>query len=144
MTDAFAVGALHWQIRNNGSLHLAISGPAGQPAERYNFDTPGIFTDAQLRRWVHLGMVYDGSKRQMTHYVDGKPVGRFTLADDVALRIEHGELGNWNPVDAKDGTPIRNLTGRMDEFVLFNRALAEQEISAWHRSGSGSAAQENP
>jgi hypothetical protein len=137
MSDAFAVGAVHWQIRNNGSLHLAISGPAGQPPERYNFDTPDVFTDRQLGRWVQLGMVYDGPQRQLIHYVDGKPAGRFTLVDDVALRIGRGELGNWNPVDAKDGTPIRNLTGRMDEFALFSRALTEQEIGDLYRSGSG-------
>lgn len=141
MTDAFARGAVHWQIRNNGSLHFAISGPPGQSAERYNFDTPGIFTDGRLGRWVQVCMVYDGPKRQMTHYVDGKTAGRFTLADDVALRIDHGELGNWNPVGAKDGTPIRNLTGRMDEFALFSRALGEQEIEDLYRSGAGSATQ---
>lgn len=144
MTDAFAVGAMHWQIRDNGSLHLGIAGPPGQPAERYNFDTPGVFTDGHLRRWIQIGLVYDGPKRQMTHYVDGKAVGRFTVADDVALRIDHAELGNWNPVSAKDGTPIRNLTGRMDEFALFNRALAEHEISAWYRSGSDSTTPDKP
>jgi ferric-dicitrate binding protein FerR (iron transport regulator) len=139
MTDAFAVGAVHWQIRQNGSLHITISAPPGQSAERYNFDSPGIFTDRHLGRWLQLCMVYDGPQRQVTQYVDGESVGRFTVTDDVALRIGHGELGNWNPVDAQDGTPIRNLTGRMDEFALFSRALAAQEISDLYRSGSGSA-----
>ena len=144
MTDAFPVGAVHWQIRNTGSLHLGISGPPDRSAEQYNFDTPGIFAAAQLGRWVQICMVYDGPQRLMTHYVDGMRAGRFNLADDVALRIEHGELGNWNSLDAKDGTPIRNLTGRMDEFALFSRALEEQEISDLYRSGSGSATQGKP
>lgn len=140
MTDAFALGALHWQIRGDGSLHLGISGPRGQPGEKYNFDVPGVFTTDRFGQWLQVAMVYDGARRQLTQYVDGRPVGRSRLIDDIVLRIGQGELGNWNPGATSDETPIRNLSGRMDEFALFTRALADQEIMELYRSGSPATA----
>ena len=111
MTDGFAEGAFHWQIRGNGSLHCAFSGPIGQSAEPYNFDTPGIFTADRLGRWTQVVAAYDGPQHALTQYVDSR-IGQFALIGDLAVRIGHGELGNWNPGDSPDGAKVRNLTGR--------------------------------
>ncbi len=136
MTDGFATGALHWQIRGNGSLHTAVGWPQGAVVAQYNFDSPGVFSAAHLRRWTQVAMVYDGVRLQLIQYVNGQPVGRFPLQGGTALRIGHGELGNWNPANSSDGSPIRNLTGRMDEFVFFSRALTAAEVGDLYRSGS--------
>jgi hypothetical protein len=136
MTDAFEPGAVHWQIRSNGSLHLAVAGPTNESATNYNYDSPGVFTTERLGRWTHLAMVYDGSRGQLIHYVDGQPVGRFPLSKAIELRIEHGELGNWNPGNSSDRAPIRYLSGRMDEFAMFGRALSDQEIIDLYKAGS--------
>ncbi|MBA3935880.1 MAG: hypothetical protein H0X38_00305 [Planctomycetes bacterium] len=136
MTDGFAAGALHWQIRGNGSLHMAVSGPAGAPAAQYNFDSPGVFAAARLKRWTQVAMVYDGARLQLTQYVDGQAAGRFPLQGGMALRIGHGELGNWNPASSSDTSPVRNLTGRIDEFAFFSRALSDAEVGDLYRSGS--------
>lgn len=129
MADAFESGAVHWQIRSNGSLHLGVSGPRNESAANYNYDSPRIFTAEKLGRWTQLAMVYDGAKRQMTQYVDGQPVSHSPMTKATLLRIGHGELGNWNPgSNSPDPTPVRYLSGRMDEFDLFNRALGDQEI----------------
>ncbi len=122
MTDAFEPGAVHWQIRGNGSLHLAVSGPKNESATNYNYDSPDVFLTERLGRWTHLAMVYDGPRARMTQYVDGQPISRFPLSKAIRLRIEHGELGNWNPGNSSDRAPIRYLSGRMDEFELFGRA----------------------
>jgi hypothetical protein len=134
MADAFEPGAVHWQIRSNGSLHLGVSGPTNEHAADYNYDSPKIFTADKLGRWTQLAMVYDGAKRQMTQYMDGQPIGRCPVKQAVTLRIGHGELGNWNPgVNSPDPTPVRYLSGRMDEFDLFNRALSDQEILSLYK-----------
>jgi hypothetical protein len=133
MTDGFAEGALHWQIRGNGSLHFALSGPSGRPADPYNFDSPDIFTADRLGRWTHVVAAYDGPRHELIQYVDGRPIGHFILTGDLAVRIGHGELGNWNPGDSPDGAKIRNLTGRMDEFALFTRTLDAAEVLALYR-----------
>jgi hypothetical protein len=136
MTDGFAEGALHWQIRGNGSLHCSLSGPSGQPAEKYNFDSPDIFTAERLAKWVQLVVTYDGPGHLLSQYVDGRPVGQFTLAQDLGVRIGHAELGNWNSGDSPDGAKIRNLTGKMDEFSLFTRTFDKTEIQALFRASA--------
>ena len=140
MSDAIEPGAVHWQIRRNGNLHLGIAGPKTSPAKNLNFDSPGIFTAETLGRWTQLAMVYDGDKSQITQYVNGHPVTRFPLPQSVLLRIEHGELGNWNPgANSTDPSPVRHLSARMDEFALFSRALSEKEIAGLFTSGNPSA-----
>jgi len=141
MTDAFEPGAVHWQIRRNGSLHLAIAGPGNESAVDYNYDSPGVFDAARLGCWTQVAMVYDSTKRQMTQYVDGQPVGRSPIARVIPLRISHGELGNWNQGNSSDPVPIRYLSGRMDEFALFDRALNDQEILDLYTMGSAGPAQ---
>lgn len=136
MADAFDPGAVHWQIRGNGSLHFGVSVPIGQPPAPFQFDTPDVFTADRLGRWTHLVAVYDGPRRALTHYIDGRPTGHFTLGGDLSLRIGHGELGNWNPGDSRDGTPIRNLRGRMDEFALLTRALDDAEVDSLYRASA--------
>jgi hypothetical protein len=137
MADGFAEGALHWQIRGNGSLHLALSGPKGRPADPYNFDAPGVFGADRLGKWTHLVAAYDGPRRELSQYVDGRLVGRFMLAEDLGIRIEHGELGNWNPGDSRDGAKIRNLRGRMGEFALLARTMGEAEVEALYDVSAG-------
>ena len=43
------------------------------------------------------------------------------------------ELGNWKAWTGKDN--IRSLNGRMDEFVLFSRALSREEVSDLYFQG---------
>ena len=104
-----------------------------QPAAPYNFDSPGIFAADRLGRWTQVVAAYDGPRHVLTQYVDGQPIGRFALIGDLAVRIGHAELGNWNPGDSPDGAKIRNFTGRMDEFALFTRTLDAAEVLTLYR-----------
>jgi hypothetical protein len=47
------------------------------------------------------------------------------------------ELGNWNAKGFPENDPfmIRNFSGAMDEFSLFNRALSAEEIRALYAQG---------
>jgi hypothetical protein len=85
-------------------------------------------------------MVYDQAAWQLTQYADGEPVGRFPLTGDAALHLEQAELGNWNPAASADASPVRNLTGRMDDFALYTRALTDAEILDLYRAGAAAAA----
>jgi hypothetical protein len=37
-------------------------------------------------------------------------------------------IGNCNPMTRRDRTPIRSFNGRMDEMLVFRRALSAQEV----------------
>ncbi len=44
------------------------------------------------------------------------------------MEIGKAELGNWNPDKPVTFEPVRAFTGRMDEFLLYDRVLNQDEI----------------
>jgi len=128
MADAFDRGGMHWQITKTGAVKLGISGGG-------DFDTPIIFQPERLGQWVHLAVVVDRAGHRVTHYVDGQEVSTHALKIDLPLGFGRAEVGNWNPAPRHDRTPIRTFNGRMDEMLVFRRALGAQEVRDLARSG---------
>jgi hypothetical protein len=126
MTDGWEPGGVHWQIGNTGMLILGVqSEPKGRGA---HYDAPGLITPDLFGRWTHLAVVYDRADGQVTHYVDGRLAWQAAILFDTPLRLGAAELGNWNMAAHRNKSPIRNFNGCVDEFLLFSRALAAQEI----------------
>jgi hypothetical protein len=84
---------------------------------------------------VHLAVVYDRDNSQVTHYVDGRPAAQLSMQFDIPLRIGEAELGNWNLASHRNSTPVRYFTGSMDEFMLFSRALDDDEVERLYKQG---------
>jgi hypothetical protein len=93
-----------------------------------DFDTNVIFTPERLGQWVHLAVVIDRTGHSVTHYVDGQAVSTRPMKIEVPLGFGRAEMGNWNPGARHDRTPIRSFNGRMDEMLVFRRALDAQEV----------------
>ncbi|MEP6667691.1 MAG: LamG-like jellyroll fold domain-containing protein [Chthoniobacter sp.] len=121
MADSFDRGGMHWQITKAGAVKLGISGGG-------DFDTPVIFHPERLGQWVHLAVVVDRAAHRVAHYVDGQEVYTHALKIDLPLGFGRAEVGNWNPGARPDRTPIRTFNGRMDEMLVFRRALGAQEV----------------
>jgi len=133
LADGWEPGGVHWQIGEAGKLVLGIQGkPKGKGANYHAF---GIFTPERFGQWTHLAVVYDRDAGQVTHYVDGQPVSQTPVEFDIPLRIEKAELGNWNIASHRNNNPVRHLTGCMDEFLLFSRALTDGEIGRIYTAG---------
>jgi hypothetical protein len=128
MADAFDRGGMHWQITKTGAVKLGLAGGG-------DFDTPVVFQPERLGQWVHLAVVVDRAGHRVTHYVDGQEALSRTLKIEVPLGFGRAEIGNWNPVARPDRTPIRTFNGRMDEMLVFRRALGAQEVRDLARSG---------
>jgi ferric-dicitrate binding protein FerR (iron transport regulator) len=121
MADGFDRGGIHWQLTKSGAVKLGMAGGG-------DFDTPVIFTPERFGQWVHLAVVIDRVGHQIVHYVDGQPVSTHTVKIDVPLGFGRAEVGNWNPAARRDGVPMRNFHGRMDEMLVFRRALTKEEV----------------
>jgi hypothetical protein len=136
MADGFDPGKVHWQIRNGGALDLGIQGPRIEDCQI--FASPAVVGFEQMGRWMHLAMVVDGKRKQVTHYVNGIAVSHHVLKLEPPFRIGDAELGNWNPGRLSRATPyfIRHFSGVMDEFALFNRALSDEEIGRLYAEGN--------
>lgn len=135
MSDGFEPGTVHWLIRNDGVLGLTVFGPG---VGNYQIlASPPVLTLDQLGTWLHLAVVLDDKAGQVVHYVNGEPVSRHALKQRPPFRLGAAELGNWNARSGPDPAPplIRNLSGSLDEFELFSRALNDAEIRELYAKG---------
>jgi hypothetical protein len=126
MTDGGEEAAPHWHIGSNGKIELGVQGYERKAWIHYY--SPNVFTPERLGRWTHLAVVYDRNNRRVAHYLDGEAVAELHLQVDIGLRIGDAEIGNWNVGPRRHFQPIRYFRGCIDEFMLFGRALAADEI----------------
>jgi hypothetical protein len=135
MCDGFEPATIHWLIRNDGALGLTVFGP-GSGNFQILASSPVLTLD-EFGRWMHLAVVLDGKARRVVHYVNGDPVSRQALKLGPPFRLGSAELGNWKARSGPNPAPplIRNLSGSLDEFALFSRALSEAEIRELYSTG---------
>ena len=135
MCDGFEPGTIHWLIRNDGVLGLTVFGP-GSGNYQILASPPVLMLD-KFGMWLHLAVVLDGKARQVIHFVNGEPVSRHALKLEPPFRLGSAELGNWNAPGGPNPAPslIRNLSGSLDEFELFSRALSDAEIRKLYSKG---------
>jgi hypothetical protein len=135
MSDGFDPGTVHWLIRGDGVLGLTVFGP-GNGKFQILASPPAITLD-KLGMWQYLTVVIDGKARQVVHYVNGLPVSHHPLKFGPPFRVGSAELGNWNARSGPDPAPtlIRNLSGSLDEFELFSRALSDAEVRELYAKG---------
>ena len=135
MCDGFDSGKIHWQICNDGELDLGVQGEHVHDVQI--FTSPPVIGFNQFGQWLHLAVVVDGEHGQVIHYVNGLAVSRHTLTLPPPYRLGASELGNWNPGEFRHKPPflIRDFSGAMDEFAIFNRALSGAEIRKLYAEG---------
>lgn len=134
MSEGFLPGTLHWVIRHDGVLGLTVIGEKGQ---HQILASPPVMTIDQFGIWTHLAVVLDGSAREVVHYLNGRRISRHALRVPPPFHFGAVELGNWNAHDFPGDDPflIRNFSGAVDEFCLFDRALTPGEVEALHGEG---------
>lgn len=126
MVEAYADGAVHWQITREGKLRLGIAGRQGSPS--HDYDTAAVFTPEVFGQWLHLATCIDPAAGEVRHYMNGRLMAREPRGKSFPTRLTVAELGNWNDGRKSGNVAIRHFSGVMDEFMLFNRVLSEAEI----------------
>jgi hypothetical protein len=135
MCDGFEPGTMHWLIRNDGVLGLTVFGPGG--GDHHILASPPVLTLDKFGMWMNLAVVIDGKTRQVVHYANGVPVSRHALKVGPPFRLGLAELGNWNARSGPNPAPalIRNFSGSLDEFALYNYALTDVQIRELYATG---------
>lgn len=128
LVNTFKAGQIHWQIRRNGGVEMAMRINGGKTAWEHLLSPP-VITREKFGKWIQLAAVFDGSRGRMVLYLNGREVAS---KDSKILPLTLGtlELGNWTPA-ARRLSPdyrTRDFHGRMDEFALLSRALSAEEI----------------
>jgi hypothetical protein len=133
LSDGWKEGAVHWQIGKTGTVILGVRAPPKTPNGHYH--AADVFTPERFGQWAHLAVVYDRDAGHVRHYVDGRVAAEQPVQFDVLLRVGDAEIGNWNVPARRDNSHIRYFSGCMDEFLLFGRALSEQEVEQLYTQG---------
>jgi hypothetical protein len=88
----------------------------------------------RLGRWMHLAAVYDADLRQVRFHTNGAVDSIVALPLGLPAVLGAAQIGNWNRRQHSD-TRGRQLSGRIDEFVILARALSPEEIHAQYAAG---------
>ncbi len=123
-------------------MYLTVRAANNTPVPRFAITTSGAAGEQRLDakeplavdRWTHLAVTRSGSTA--TLYVDGVPV-----ATNTAMTLAPADLGettgNWL---GRCQFPQRNvsyLNAQLDEFQLFDRGLAPDEVRSLMQSAGG-------
>lgn len=135
-SNGTAAGAAEWQITRDGKLLLNVRDENAKRIHRFPTQAP-VLTGSALGKWHYLATVFDSESRSVRHYIDGREVSNSTIPNNATLSIALGdaEIGNFGGRTANGKRPVRNLTGRIDEFAMFRRALNAGELAEMYRVG---------
>jgi hypothetical protein len=133
MTDGASVDAPHWHISNAGRIELGLLGRDQKNWTHYL--TPPVVTPDRIGQWTLMAVVYDRGAGKITHYVNGEAVKQDAIKADAPLHIGDAEIGNWNTGGNPHASPVRFFRGCMDEFMVFSRAVSEDEMRRIYEQG---------
>ncbi len=142
LTDDWKTGSAHWQFGRSGEM---ILGMQGAKVHKNYFSGREIGFD-DLGRWMFLATVYNTEKQEVIHWIDEKRISRQVIEkpdDFLPIRFGAMELGNYRPTGKVGTQDVRNFNGRMDEFMLFNRALSDVELNKIYQIGRPDAGSQN-
>jgi hypothetical protein len=141
LTDGYEEGEPHWQIYEDGRLMFSVAylDPANR-AERRNqiYYSPPVITPASAGRWHHFAVTHETQTGNVVQYLDGQEISREISplqASGRKLVFGRCELGNWGLPLEGHRFPLRNLNGRLDEFLIYSAALGGGEIRELYESG---------
>ena len=137
MSGDATVGELQWQFRGDGKI---LFGKRKEPGwgvgKLFLSESEPVLGPERCGSWMQLAFVYDAHARTLTHYLDGQPIGARPMNAQTPLTTDAIEIGNWTPSGGDPVEPIRAFNGRMDEFLVFSRALRSEEIARLWAAGS--------
>ena len=112
-TDSWG-GGIHLKL-NNGKINVGVNGLAGGDVVGTSIIEPDM--------WTHLALTV--SPDEVAVYVNGEKEGSRIGEVVPAVNVGAATIGAWN----NGGTDVqREMTGMMDDVLIYNRALTEAEI----------------
>jgi hypothetical protein len=125
-TRGFEQGQHHLQIDRGGTLRAGLSGAYHLSSAKKTIRT-GV--------WHHVVAVVDRNNGSANCFIDGEIVASTKWDHDTPLFFGPSVIGGFTRLSGEDGG--RDFRGRMDELVLFNRALDESEVLELFEAGNG-------
>jgi hypothetical protein len=124
---------LHWQFLKTGQIHLHLS-VFGQVQ-------PGISTKSipsdSLKQWCMVAGVVNSALASHYTYLNGEFFEAIRAEQMPAVQIGWATIGGWDNEGHgdSDAGKVCNLSGRIDELMIFDRALGSEEIKQIYENG---------
>ncbi len=116
-------GDIHLQINRFGYPYVDVAG------SRIIGAVPGWASAViKPREWVHLATTISLDGEKAFTYVNGQKTGEFPMRETGLIRPSTCRIGNWQS-NGSDTRP-RAFKGRIDELVIWNRAIDAERIMA--------------
>jgi hypothetical protein len=144
LTDGHDLHEPHWQIMNDGRLFFSIKkrdqwDTSKGEKDKHVFYSPSFWNAAKSGQWQMIATVYDPTQKQVTHFINGQSISTESIPDEYLvydIHIGNAALCNWSEPERNDAKfAIRNLNGSLDEFMLFDAALASEQIKEIYENG---------
>jgi hypothetical protein len=127
LTPDVGPGQFYWLLAGRGTLNSnngSVFIKAGHQRKNLRFPSGRALRRSEFGQWHTLAVVHDPTNHRVRHYLNGALVKENPLDDAHPLKLRQLVIGNWGFT-----TEPRNLSGRMDELAVFNRALSDEEIA---------------
>ena len=131
--------SLEWQLtpiiagKTNGRLRLKRRNSTGSED---NYLSKPFFRPEQVGTWLRLAFVWDAETGVCRQYVNGKLASthkfKAILGEQRTIHADHLEIGNGEGKARDLGFSSTHLSGCIDEFSMFDRAMTAEEIRAYH------------
>jgi hypothetical protein len=122
---------LRWMVLDGGQVDLVVFGQKLHPES-----TKPIPADS-LNRWCMITGVIDIATNKILLYLNGEYLDTLEPEFIPAIQIGWATIGGWNNQGKGDSNLNRthNLSGRIDELMIFQKALTAEEIKQIYEAG---------
>jgi len=130
-SDGWETGDIHFQLTRSGGLRTGINGGKAFESPSHNIE---------LGRWHLLTATWDLDTMKAQLFCDGKKLSTSPRVNgsrtSTTKDYQWGKcrIGSWKASRGYE-KDIRDLKGRIDEVMIFNRSLSQQEISKLYTNG---------
>ena len=119
-----------WEVETESTLFIRVARRLGLSRPTGAACYAGPSHRAVLDKWIHMAATYDGSRARL--YVDGTEICNRRLAGAIRMPNEPFTISGYLN---EAGEIIDEITGRLDDVRIYNRALNETEIRSVYSDG---------
>jgi len=131
------LGETHWYVSSDGTLGWSVRvAPRGRANQTLRLPSAPVVSAETLDSWMMVATVFDGTT--VTHYWNGKPVGRTPANLPALMQLGSFEVGNWNSTPPPDRPPrltLGGFVGSIDELAILSVPLTVEEIQRLYDQG---------
>ena len=92
-----------------------------------------VKTPLSLSKWQHLTVIYSTKENNTKIYLNGKLQVDEHFKSGHTIKPGKCRLGNWLASEGYE--PKRSFKGRIDELILWEKALSQKDIQSLIESG---------